>query len=220
MAWTPFLLGRPGSEVLLDVNPAAMEINEAPIAIRHRNLNGNLLKSVINSSVPTIRIRSSYLTKAQRDQLASLAMIDDTFLSFQTRDDWQVIAQRITPLTTTQVILPLNCITRLSALLVGAALTGTITIAAVSAVPNPTAGGTYDSGGYGSGGYAGPDYFVGGSYNDVTRVITLGSPLSSLNPVYVSYTYKGWLVDMANFPHKGQGGWTDRFTYDVELIGA
>jgi hypothetical protein len=205
MAWlSQFLLGRPGLEFSFDFNPEAMTIDEGPLAVYHRNLAGDMKKSVIKNIIPVIKINSSFLTLAQRNQFASLAAISDTFLSFQTRDDWQVIAERNLPSDTTHVTIQNNSITRLSAALVAAGASGIITINSVTTAP-----------------YTGTNYFTGGSYADATRIVTLGSALSSsTNPVYVTYTYKGWLVNMEKLSHAINGGWVDRFTYDFVLTGA
>ena len=222
MAWlSQFLLGRPGYEISFDVNPEAMSIDEMPLEALRRNIAGDLKKAVLKTSIPTIQIDSSYLTLAQRNQIASLAGISDTFLSFQVRDDLQVISERNLPTDTTHVKIQNNSATRLSAALVAASFTGIITINSVAQVPNVIAGNTYGSGGFGDAGFSGPDFFAGGSYDDATRTVTLGTSLpSASNPVYVSYTYKGWLVSLDKFSHSIRGGWLDRFNYSFQLIGA
>lgn len=221
MAWlNPFLLGRPGYEIAFEVNPLAMTIDDKPISVIQMNLAGDLKKSIVKMSAPTIRINSDYLTIQQRNDFSSLTQVNDTFLSFLTRDDWEVNAYKITPTSLTTVILPNTSSTRLSSVLVQAGFSSIITIVKIFAVPNPAAGSLYGEGGFGDGGYSGPDYFSGGSYNDVTRVITLGTSLPGLQPVFVWYTYKGWLVNMDSFNHVSQAGWLDRFTYDVQLSGA
>jgi len=221
MAWlSEFLLGRPGFEYSFEINPEGMTIDEQPIAVLQRNLSGDLKKSIIRSSAPTVRINSSKLSKTQRDQFASLPCIADTFLSFQTRDDWRTYTEWMRPSTTSQIIVPSNSATRLSAILVGAGNDSIINIEAVSTVPSITAGGLFGDDGFGDGGYSGPDYFEGGSYDDESRTILLGTALPSLNPVYVTYTYKGWLVNMERFAHAARGGWLDRFIYDFQLTGA
>lgn len=222
MSWlTSFLLGRPGYEYTFELNPEAMNIEDMPLAVLHRNLAGDLKKSVLKTSVPIIRVNSSYLTISQRNQFASLAGVQDTFLSFQTRDDWQVVAERNLPSSTSQVVIQSNSATKLSTALVAAGFSSIITISSVSTTPNPTTGSTYGGGGYGSGGYAGADYYSGGSYDDATRTVTLGTSIPSASQyVYVTYTYKGWLVNMERMNHNILGGWVDRFQYDFSLTGA
>ncbi len=222
MSWiASFLLGRPGYEYQFDVNPEGMSINEAGLPILHRNLAGDLKKSILKTSMPTIRISSSYLTLTQRNQFASLVGVADTFLSFQTRDDWQVVSERNLPTDTTHVTIQNNSATKLSAALVAAGFTGIITIDSVSVVPTAVAGPTFGGDEFGSGGFSGPDYFLGGSYDDATRVITLGTSLPSASQyVYVTYTYTGWLVNLDVLSHEVKGGWMDRFTYDFQLTGA
>lgn len=221
MAWlSSFLLGRPGYETAFDVNPLSISIDEQPIAVRQRNLAGDLKKSIIRASAPIITLNADYLTLAQRNAFASLAGIKDTFLSFQLRDDFQVNVEYDTPPTLNTVVLQNSSATRLSAALVAAGFSSIITINSVSTVPAPSSGGVYNQGGFGSGGYSGPDYFAGGSYVDSTRTINLGTVLPSLNPVYVTYTYKGWLVDLQKFTHSAEAGWLDRFKYNFQLVGA
>jgi hypothetical protein len=222
MAWTDFLLGRPGYEFTFEVPPEAMTIEEQPISVLHRNLAGDLKKSVLKTSAPIIKINSSYLSLAQRNQFASLAGIADTFLSFKCRDDWQVIAERNLSTDATHVTIQNNSATRLSAALVAAGFSSIITINSVSQVPNVVAGNTFGGGGFGDAGFSGPDFYAGGSYDDATRIVTLGSSLGSTAQqyVYVTYTYKGWLVSIEKVGHQVQGGWGDRFQYDFQLTGA
>lgn len=206
MAWlSQFKLGRPGYEYSFDFNPAAMTFDEQPVAVLNRNLAGDLKKAFLKTSAPVLKINSNYLTKAQRDQFASLLSVTDTFLSFQTRDDWQVLLERNIPTTTTSVAIQNNSATRLSAALVAAGFSGQITINGVYRVADGS----------------GTNYYSGGSsYADATRILTLASALPDTSPVFVSYTYKGWLVDIKSIPAQMQGGWIDKFTYDFELVGA
>lgn len=205
MAWlSQFKLGRPGFEILFDLNPESMTIDEAPVDAVYRNVAGDMKRSIIKVSAPTIKISSSYLLKPQRDQFASLAGIADTFLSFQTRDDWQVKLDQNLPLTTTTVKIKNTSATRLDQALVAAGFPSQITINGVFI----TADGS------------GTNYFTAGSYASATRIITLGTPLpNAVQPTYVTYTYKGWLVIMQRFPHIVRGGWVDRFQYDFTLEG-
>lgn len=222
MAWLEqFLLGRPGTEVLFEVNPDAMAIDEQPIAVLQRNLVGDLKKSIIKTSAPIIRINSNFLSLSQRNQFASLVGISDTFLSFQTRDDWGVVSERDAITDLSHVTLQNNSATRLSAALADAGYDGIITVTGVDLIPNSIAGPLFDEGGFGSGGFSGPDYITGGTYDDATRVYTLGTSLPvGTEFVYVSYTYKGWLVNMEQLNHSFAGGYVNRFTYDFQLTGA
>jgi len=222
MAWiNPFLLGRPGYEYTFDVNPEAMQIDEQPLQVLQRNLTGDMKKSVLRSSVPIIRLNSSYLTLDDRNRFASLVMVTDTFLSFQCRDDWRVVDEYNIPISTTQVVVQKNSATRLSQVLVGLGFSGIITVESVLRVPGAQAGVGFGSGGFGGGGWAGPDYFGTGTYNDATRTITLQNALpNATDPVYVTYRYKGWLVNIEKFSHSVKGGWIDRFNYDFQLSAA
>lgn len=221
MAWLEnFLLGRPGYEMEFDINPEAIEIEDQAIAVYHRTLSGIMKKSILNHGMPTIRIASKYLTLDQRNLISSLTMADDTFMSFQTRDDWKVSALRIKPQSLSTVLLPPMSCVRLSQKLAEGGFDGVITVSSVSTVPNPEAGELYSEGGFGDGGYSGPDYFTGGSYDDETRTITLGTSLPSMNPVYVTFTYKGWLVDIERFNHNSHGEFINWFGYDFQLTAA
>ena len=224
MPWlSSFLLGRPGREYSFEVNPEAMDIEEAGIVVMQRNLAGDLKKSVLKVSAPTIKINSTYLSLAQRNQFASLVGVADTFLSFQTRDDWEAINERVTVLTTTSVQLANSSATRLSAALVAAGYDSIITIE-TPFLFSLGGGQTYGGGSYGGGGYGGDqEEFDPGTltYDDATRVISFTNPLPDVSqPVYVSYLYKGWLVNLERLGHRAQGGWIDRFTYDFVLSGA
>lgn len=204
MPWlNPFKLGRPGYEYSFDFNPEAMSISDQQMASYSRNLAGGLKKRVINTMAPTIQISSNFLTKTQKDQLESLLAITDSFLSFQTRDDWQVVLEPNAAATLSTVVIQNTSVTKLSAALVAAGAASQITVTGVFTTPNGT----------------GTNYFTGGSYDDANRIVTLGTPLAALQTVYVTYTYKGWLVEMRQLPYQAQGGWVDRMTYDIELMG-
>ena len=215
-----FLLGRPGSEYEFEYNSEAMAIDEMPIASLQRNLAGDLKKSVLKNSAPVIRLNSNYLSLTQRNQFASLVGIADSFLSFQTSTDWQMFSERNRVTDLSHVTIQNNSATKLSQQLVEGGFDGIITITGVSQVPNVVAGPVFGGGGFGEGGFSGPDFFTGGSYDDLTRVVTLGTTLPvGTEYVYVSYTYTGWLVNMERLSHSIQGGWIDRFRYDFQLTG-
>ena len=205
MAWLTFKLGRPGAEVEFTVNPAGMDVDESPIAGRRRNIAGDLKKSVVKSSAPTVRINSNYLSLTQRNQFASMAGYNDTLLSFMVRDDLQIVLEKNLPTDVNTVVVQNNSATRLAAALVAAGAAGSITVTGVFTTTDGS----------------GTNYFTGGSYAEATRTITLGTPLADAAvPVYVTYTYKGWLVDMERITTRSEGGWVDRFTYDFSLVGA
>jgi len=206
MPWlSQFKLGRPGYEVLFDVNPEGMDIVEQPIDVVTRNIKGHMKRSIIKTSAVSIKISSSYLLKTQRDLFASMAGISDTFLSFQTRDDWAVMYEYNLPASVSSVIIQDTSVTKLSAALVAVGSSPSVTITGVFLNPAGT----------------GTNYWTGGSYNSATRAITLGTSLPTATaPVYVTYTYTGWLVMLKSLNHRIQGGWMDRFQYDFELVGA
>lgn len=59
------------------------------------------------------------------------------------------------------------------------------------------------------------------TYADATGIITLSNALASITaPIYVSYVYTGWLVEMTKITPQNKGGWVDRSTYDIQLRGA
>ena len=206
MPWlNQFLLGRPGFEYAFDINPEALDIVEQPIDVITRNVAGHLKRSIIKTSAVSIKLSSSFLLKTQRDQFASLAGISDTFLSFKTRDDWKMLFERNLPVDANTVLVQQTSATKLSQALVAAGAAASITIDGVFLNPAGT----------------GTNYFTGGSYNSANFTITLGTTLpTSTAPVFVNYTYTGWLVMMKSLNHKIQGGWVDRFQYDFELTGA
>lgn len=224
MGWlTSFLLGRPGLEYSFDVNPAAMQIDEAGVIIMQQNLAGDLKKSVLKTSAPIIRVNSKYLTFTQRNQFNSLVAVQDTFLSFQTRDDWQVYDEAATVLTTTSVQLTNSSATRLSAALVSFGLPSVITILSPWKFISP-GGMDFGEGGFGDGGFGSlVETFDPGTitYDDATRIITFTNPLQDANQtVYVSYTYTGWLVNLEKLSSIYTGGLLDIASYDFVLNGA
>ena len=204
MAWIQFLLGRPGAELTFGINPSAFSVQDGNIVVSQRNIEGDLKKSIIKQCVPSIKLSSTYMTKAERDAFVSLLNIDDTFLSFQTRDDWQILKEKNIATSTTLVSIKNSSITQLDAALIAAGAAGQVTINGV--YDNPAGTGT--------------NYFTGGSYAGNTRVITLGTPTVAGTALYVDYTFKGWLVDIESLGYNAEGGWIDRFTYDFQLIGA
>jgi hypothetical protein len=147
-------------------------------------------------------------------------MIDDTFLSFQTRDDWQVFSLKCLAPSTTQVILPKMSCLRLSKILVDGGFSSIITIDSVNEVPNPTDAIAYDDPTYDAGGYAGVEHYAGGSYDDSNYTINLGTPLSGSDYAYVNFTYKGWLVEADKLSQSSSGNNIDWFGYDFQLTSA
>ncbi len=219
MAWlAQFLLGRPGQEYSFEINPEGMQIQEGGLSVIQRNLSGDLKKSTLKVSVPTIKINSSFLSLAQRNQFVSLVGVSDTFLSFQTRDDWQQVNDYATVIDTLHLQLQNSSALRLSKVLVAAGYPSIITINTVSVNLSQD----YGIGGFGGGGYGVGDFDPGAiSYNDATYIITMSNPIPDVsNLIYVTYTYTGWLVNLENLGHAAQGGWVDRFTYDFQLTGA
>lgn len=200
---SPFLLGRPGYELSFDVNPEAMDIEEAQIAAFDRTLAGVGKKWVFATYIPTIKVNSSWFPIATRNQFVSLLSVADTFLSFQTRDDWQMQLEQNASTSATTVPVQVNSATRLGNALVAAGFASTIIINGV--FDNPAGTGT--------------NYFTGGSYSDANYTITLGSPLAVQGFVYVTYTYKGWFVDLQKISSKFAGGKSDLGSYDYQLVG-
>ncbi len=224
MPWlNPFLLGRPGLEYEFEVNPSAMQIEDAGVVVRQRNLAGDLKKSVVKVSAPSIRISSNYLTLAQRNQFHSLVGVTDSFLSFRTRDDWEAVDERVTWLSSTTMRIANSSAARLSKVLTSMGFPSIITIQTPFKL-GVVAGVGYGEGGYGEGGYgSAPEEFDPGTvtYDDATRIITITNPIADpAVAILVSYLYTGWLVDMQVLNHQAQGGWGDRFVYDFQLVGA
>lgn len=222
MAWlTQFLLGRPGFEYAFTstTQPAAMTIDEAGIVVTQRNIAGDLKKSTLKVSCPTIKVSSTFLPIADRNILNSMVGIADTFLSFQTRDDWQQILDAATVINPTTLQLQNASSLKLSQALVAAGQPSIITI---NSIITGYAGFGYGLGGFGEGGYDTSNFNPGTiTYNDLTKQVTFTNPLPDPTlPVFVTYTYKGWLVNLEKFTPQYQGGWVDRATYDFQLIGA
>lgn len=211
MAWTSFLLGRPGYEYVFEVSPETMQIDYDNLEVINQNLVGNLRQSIIKVEMPTIQIASSYLSFIQRNQLASLQHLTDGFLSFQCRDDWRVYYERVTVIDTTHVQLANTSATLLSEKLVAAGFASVISVQKpfTKTLPTPAGGSavTFDPGTI--------------SYDDATQIITLTNALSNTtDPLYVDYIYKGWLVKISKLTPSNQGGWIDRSRYDFQLVGA
>lgn len=60
---------------------------------------------------------------------------------------------------------------------------------------------------------------LGWSYDPASRLLTLGQPLPSIAPVYVSYKSSAAAVRAALIPFTNQGGWLDTSKYDLDGEG-
>jgi hypothetical protein len=199
-----FRLGRPGFEEVFELLPDAVQVIPASVAVVQQNLAGDLRKGVLKTSAPTIRISSNYMSVAQRNTFASMMAFADSFLSFRTRDDWQQVLEYNLPASVNTVTLQNSSMTRLSAALAALGIDGSISIDGVYLTKNGQ----------------GQNYFTGGAYDDASRTITLGAALADIaSPVYVTYTYDGWLVNMKAGTNSAKFG-SDHFAYEYELEGA
>lgn len=210
MSWITFILGRPGNEMAFELKPEAMSVEHNDLKIMHTNLAGDVKKSIIKTSTPTIKINSSYLSHDQRNQIASLRTVSDSFLSFQTRDDWKVWYEPVVINDSTHAVIANSSATRLSSVLTGLGFATTITIETPFYLTLPTPSG-------GSGTTWDPGTI---SYADDTRIITTTNSIADVTePLYVNYLYKGWLVEINTFNAVNQGGWGDQTQYEIELVG-
>lgn len=222
MAWVSFLFGRPGSEYTFEVPPEGMSIAPAPVKSLQRNIAGDYKKSVLKTDCPNIKINSSFLSLNQRNQFASLMGVSDTFLSFICRNDWQQVNDLASIIDLNHLQLNNSSALKLSQAYVLNGLASLITInTPFNVAQNPAYGlGPFGAGPFGIG--SGGTTFDPGAitYNDLTEVITTTNPLPSLNvSVFVTYTYPGWLVEPESMDVKYKGGWIDRGTYDISLVG-
>lgn len=201
MAWIPqFKLGRPGAEQVFDYNAMQMDITESQVAASNRVLSGRLKKRVFRTTFPIITLQADYFTVAQRNLMASLLGVTDTFLSFIVRDsaDLKMTLEQNYPTDAFSVPLAQNSATLLSAALVAAGVAASISILGV--YDNPSGTGT--------------EYYAGGSYNSATYTVTLGTPLIVGGaPAYITYGYSGWLVEMNTIGYTASGGRIDAMTY-------
>lgn len=225
MAWVSFKFGRPGSEYTFEVPPEGMSISPMPIKAVHRNLAGDMKKSILKTDCPIIKINSSFLSLTQRNQFASLMGVGDTFLSFICRDDWQIINDLVSIIDLNHIQLNNNSALRLSAAYVNNGLGSLITITTpfIAQEAGAPFGTTYPFGGGPFGIGTGAVNFDPGAitYDDLTGIITMANPLPSADiSLFVTYTYPGWLVEPDAMNVKYQGGWLDRGTYDISLSGA
>jgi hypothetical protein len=212
-----FLLGRPGYEFSFDVNPEQFTPTWGRVSSKNYNLAGDLKERVIRSMRPNVKLKSKWFPKTQLDLLTSLLAVTDTQLSFITRNDWSTLFEPDIAPNTATVQIQNSSITKLSAIYAAGGYgttptQGTITITGVWAALQNTAG--VISG-------AGLDYYNtgGGTYNDATRTITLGTALPQAQQVYVSYSYPGWLVNMTQIDTPISGGLVDLFGYEFSLEG-
>lgn len=215
-----FLLGIPGYEYTLSANPDSFDPTWERVSSDNYILNGDLKERVLRVNRPTVALKSNWFPKAtDLDNLTSLLGYTSTFLSFITRNDWNInFEQNIAPNTTT-VQIQQSSYSKLSAIYAAGGYgstptNGTITINGVWTAL--TKSGTTIVG-------SGTNYYTagaGGSYADATRTITLGSALPTSGLVYVSYTFPGWLVRLKKLNAPITGGRIDLFTCDYQLDGA
>jgi hypothetical protein len=205
MSWQTFQLGLPGYEYTFDVNPDAFDPTFMRLSADNVTLGGDLKERVFKTFMPTVTIKSGYLSKAFLDNLMSLLPQTYSFLSFRTRSgDWNMNLEPDISSSTTQVTLQNSSITKLDTALYNATGTGQITINGVYTSPAGT----------------GTNFYTGGSYSSATNTITLGTAISS-GPglVYCSYSYSGWMVRMKAIKTPITGGRIDLFTYQIQLEG-
>ena len=189
-----FKLGRPGYELYFSINPATINITPAQISAKKRTISGRLRKWVFRTSFPTITLESNFFTLQDYNAMQSLLAITDTMLSFKVRDgDLQTVREICYQTGSTTVPIRENSAVLLSAALVAAGAAGSITINGV--YDNPAGTGT--------------NYYTGGSYDDASYTIMLGTPLLTSFPCYVTYSYTGWLVSMSEIGAQFVGGQVD-----------
>jgi len=213
MAWVnQFLLGRPTLEALFDASPNKISIERAQIAAVNRTISGRRKKLVFRTDFPTIKLDSNWFSVADANIMGSLLTVTDTVLSFQPRGgDLQTPLEINYPTSATTVNLQENSATILSAALVAAGGASQITINGVWTSYTIVAG--VPTG-------AGTNYYTGGSYNDASYGITLGTSLASQAAVFCTYSYSGWAVQMEKLPAMFEGGRVDLGSYSGwELVG-
>lgn len=132
-------------------------------------------------------------------QLESMRLIVDEPLSFIFADDWTMFSDRYTLITTTTLKLSNSPYTRLGKAhkeAPGGLDTDIINIDGVFT--------TYDV----AGDQSGTNFFTGGSYDAITRIITLGngSPGPIGQQVFVNWKYKGALVFLRPFRPQHMAG--------------
>lgn len=222
MGWISFKLGRPGAEYTFEVPPEAMSVDPRPITSLQRNLAGGLRKATMSAMAPIIKLNSSFLSLEQRNQFATLMGVADTFLSFQCRDDWQQVRELVGVVDSRHFLLSPNSALRLSQALVQQSFDSIITpvsLEVTGANQAPWTPGNYGAFPWGGG----PPGFDPGimTYDDLTYTLEIANPIPDLTAaIYLTYTYTGWLVDLQQMNTRYQGGWLDRATYDIQLVGA
>ena len=198
MFLSQFLLGRPGAELVFNINPNQLQVEKSQICAKNRVLSGRLKKWVFRTEFPTIQLSGTFFTMDQQDQMSSLLSVTDTLLSFKVRDAFTIYGEQNFPANVGATVqIQENSATLLSAALVAAGAAGSIAIVGV----------------WDNAALTGTNYYTGGSYADATRTITLGTPLPTALACYVTYQYSGWLVSMEKMNFLAQGGWVDVSTY-------
>lgn len=194
-----FLLGRPGSELAFDLNPNQVRVDNSQIVAKNRVLSGKLRKWVFRTEFPTISIDGRFMTMDQKDLFDSLLAITDTMLSFRVRTGGftRTGEKNSSSNGGTTVVIQENSATLLSAALIFVGSASSVVITGVFDNKNLT----------------GTNYYTGGSYADASRTITLGTPLPTSDPCYVTYTYTGWLVNMERLSWQAIGGHVDVTDY-------
>jgi len=198
----PIKLGRPRKELSFTADVDELGQIGQSIASSERtvrNAAGELFKRTFRKQMADFRVRPTFpTTDTLKNQLEGLKLIADEPLSFFFADDWPIIADRYTLDTPTTFKLSTSPYTRLGKAYKDAGGTDT-DIINISKVFD-----TYKF----DGEPGGTDHFAGGSYDAVTRIVTLGSPPPGGigSAIFANWTYKGALVNLRPFQPQNRGG--------------
>ncbi len=195
MSWlSTFLLGRIGQELPLALQIVDINKNFRNAEMDQRNISGDYKRSLIKVGIPVIQVQFANATNDAISRLQGMRNRREV-LNFKDRNDSGVRDQIETS------------VTDMSVFLTNTGVSG-VTIVGVFLSSDYTKAGT--------------NYFTGGSYNDSTREITLGSALpDDETEVIVDYNYTGHRVVVTALDvHPHQGSYKDFWLGTFELTGA
>jgi hypothetical protein len=170
-----FTIGRAGSEMTFANNPAELEWGPSEIAFEDRNLAGQK-KKLVKRITDKVRLTIPIVEEDELNKLISMANDNMVFKRFLVSTGFAIIDERRYATGTAEVeLMPSS--------------RAGITIQGVWLATDTA--------------HEGTNFYTGGSFNETTRVVTLGTPLEvSGSAVLVSYLYQGWNVDITDLQVK------------------
>lgn len=198
MAWKRRIqVGRVGEERAIDAPVIAPpDLTAREIEHVHKNLQGDILRSVVKINTPIFALSLAQVTEADVNYLIGLKSRARNLLSLILNDGWTMPDEENTTTDTTHVTL-INTSAR------GITVTGVFLDSDFQ--------------------HTGTNFFTSGSFDATTRIVTLGAAVPSANTnVLIAYTFTKHRVFLRSMRYRPMpGAASARFYYvDLEFEGA